>query len=1003
MKRSLPLTIYLGLLIIIGTGNSAWSQVTVPHYEGFEYATGSALQTQGGWTANNTGDDIVVAEGSLTYPDYITSKGNKITFGGGGIDTYKSITTESSGTLFYSLIFKVTNVSAATNTDGGYFVGFGQTTTQFGATLWLKKDGDNFKIGISPRTTVAATVYSTESYTVNSEVLIVAAYQFNSATGDDVVSLWINPASSSFGNTTAPAATLSATNTGGTDLTGISSIFIRQDSEGETPLIEMDELRISKTWEEVVPVTSASDITPPVFSTGFPKLANIDATQADLEVSLNEAGKAYYIVVPDGSTAPTVAEVVARTNYGTVTLVANGAIDVTAGGSTYSATLTSLTDKTNYDIYVVAEDDEATPNLQTEAVKVDLYTVSPPDVILNADFQTSGSLSPFTAVSITGDQVWAQTSGYAKISGYASQTNNANLDYLISPAINLDASETNMLSFRTMKNYAGPDLKVMVSTNFSGNYTVTDVNAATWTDITSNFSLSTGSWESVNSGEFNLSAYTGNVYIAFVYESTADAAATWEVDDVKITGYLLQGSDATLKDLTVDGTTIPSFGPATLAYEMTLEATVTTPPVVLATTTDPAASIVIENASNLAGDATARTTTVMVIAANGTTTQTYSILFNPIITVADLAALRAVAPENYGRIYQVTGEVVISGINDAQRHQKYIQDATAGMLIDDVDRKITTSYSVGDGIKGLTGSLTEYANLLEFIPYRDPGTASSTGNTLTPQVITITEFNTNRESYESELVKIVGVKFTDGNGTAAFQEKKNYSISVGADATILRTIFLGTDLTGKIIPYMADVTGIATVYDTDAQLAPRNYADLVIYSSDATLSDLKVNGTSVTGFASGTLTYNVSLPAGTTTIPGVTATPAEANATVVITPPVSLTGDATARTAKIDVTSHDKSSVKNYTIVFSVATAIEDNLNSRLRLYPVPARTEITAEGIEGITMIEIYEVTGKKVASIRCVEDTTKVIPVANLRRGIYFMKLISPKGVVMEKFIKE
>ena len=43
-------------------------------------------------------------------------------------------------------------------------------------------------------------------------------------------------------------------------------------------------------------------------------------------------------------------------------VAAHGTVDVAAGGAAYSATITGLTDKTNYDIYVVAEDDESTPN-----------------------------------------------------------------------------------------------------------------------------------------------------------------------------------------------------------------------------------------------------------------------------------------------------------------------------------------------------------------------------------------------------------------------------------------------------------------------------------------------------------------------------------------------------------------------------------------------------------------------------------------------------------------
>ena len=949
---------------------------------------------------------MLITEGSLSYPDYIASKGNKVAFGGAGIDALKNITQYSTGIVYFSLILKVTDISAATNSDGGYFIGFAQNTTTFGATIWLKKNGDNFNIGIAPRTTVSTVQFSAGTYSLNTEILLVASYQFNSEAGDDVASLWINPPSSSFGSTEIPAATMTVANTGGNDIGNISSLLLRQDSNGETPAVEIDEIRISETWENVVPLTEATDNTPPVFASGFPRMANINATQADLEVSMDEAGKAYYVVVPDGSTAPTVAEVVAGANYGTVTLITNGTIDITAGGTPYSATITGLTDKTDYDIYVVAEDDEDTPNRQTETVMVNLYTIRPPDVLLLADFETAGSLAPFTQVSITGDQVWTQSSfsddNFAKMSGHTT-LDNENEDWLISPAINVSSAESVVLNFITAKNYSGGTFKVMLSSNFSGTYSATDIAAASWTDITSNFALSTGGYAWVSSGDYSLDAYTGEVYLAFVYTSTTEGAATWEVDDFRVTGYLPAGSDASLSDLMVGGTSIDGFDAAKVSYEMIIEASVTAPPAVTYTTTDPTASAVVTNATDLGGDAAARTTTVVVTAADGITTQTYTVLFNPIIAVADLATLRAVDPADYNRIYQVTGEVVVSGINDSQRHQKYVQDGSAGILIDDAGGIITTAYSVGDGITGLTGSLSEYNKLLQFLPYRDPGTASSTANTLTPQEVTVADFTASQENYESELVKIIGVKFTGADGTAAFQEKKNYTISVGTDETILRTIFLGTDLNDKVIPYMADVTGIATVYNADAQLAPRNYADFVVYSSDATLSDLKISGTTVTGFAAGTMTYNVSLSAGTTTVPTVTATPAEEGATVNITPATSLTGDAAARTTTVEVTSHDQSDVKTYTVVFTVATGIEDNLSGKFRIYPVPANDEITAAGLDGATLIEIFDVTGNKVAAVRCDDESSVKIPVAHLSRGLYFMRVTTPEGFAMKRFVKE
>ncbi|HPT31214.1 MAG TPA: choice-of-anchor J domain-containing protein [Prolixibacteraceae bacterium] len=283
----------------------------------------------------------------------------------------------------------------------------------------------------------------------------------------------------------------------------------------------------------------ALDNLAPVFQADYPKMTNIKATQADLEVKMDEAGKVFFIVVPDGSATPSAGQVFAGADYGTVKLITGGTIDAMSALSVVSRTITGLTDKTNYDIYVVAQDDEAAPNKQTAPVKVDLYTINPPDVLKSVDFTTA--LAPFTQVSITGDQLWnkAEYSGnsYAYINGY-SGGNKENNDWLISPALNLDTATSVKVSFKTAKNYTGPALKVMISSNFNGTFTPAGVNGATWTDITSNFEYSGGSFAWKASGEFALSAYSGKVYIAFVYESTTEAAAAWEVDDFLLTGYL---------------------------------------------------------------------------------------------------------------------------------------------------------------------------------------------------------------------------------------------------------------------------------------------------------------------------------------------------------------------------------------------------------------------------------------------------------------------------------
>ncbi|WP_162848558.1 S-layer homology domain-containing protein [Paenibacillus nanensis] len=122
-----------------------------------------------------------------------------------------------------------------------------------------------------------------------------------------------------------------------------------------------------------VSITTA-DITPPVFAPTYPKLSSVTGTSADLKVQINEAGKVYYAVVPQGAPAPTNLQVKAGTD-------SNGDASILHGSKTVSAdtedifALTGLHSETEYDLYVIAEDDEASPNIQTMPVRLQLTTL----------------------------------------------------------------------------------------------------------------------------------------------------------------------------------------------------------------------------------------------------------------------------------------------------------------------------------------------------------------------------------------------------------------------------------------------------------------------------------------------------------------------------------------------------------------------------------------------------------------------------------------------------
>lgn len=94
-------------------------------------------------------------------------------------------------------------------------------------------------------------------------------------------------------------------------------------------------------------------------------------------------------------------------------------------------------------------------------------------------------------------------------------------------------------------------------------------------------------------------------------------------------------------------------------------------------------------------------------------------------------------------------------------------------------------------------------------------------------------------------------------------------------------------------------------------------------SNNARLSDIQVNGQTISGFNAYLTSYDVALPYGTTDVPVVTASAQDATATVQITQPTSPTGSAT-----ILVTAGDGTTTQTYTLSFSIAALTDVTLQN---------------------------------------------------------------------------
>lgn len=140
---------------------------------------------------------------------------------------------------------------------------------------------------------------------------------------------------------------------------------------------------------------------------------------------------------------------------------------------------------------------------------------------------------------VVGNETWetndqGASSFYAQISNYDGTTNNACESWLISPSIDLTTIEAPKFSFINASNYNGPQLQVLISSDYSGEG---DPTGSTWTPLVAN--LSTGSWNWVSSGLIDLSSLLHtNAHIAFKYLGGTSDGKTWEIDDIVLTGKL---------------------------------------------------------------------------------------------------------------------------------------------------------------------------------------------------------------------------------------------------------------------------------------------------------------------------------------------------------------------------------------------------------------------------------------------------------------------------------
>ena len=167
-----------------------------------------------------------------------------------------------------------------------------------------------------------------------------------------------------------------------------------------------------------------------------------------------------------------------------------------------------------------------------------LFTISiqAQETLLEELFDDS-TLGVFTEYSEVGDnQKWIPADFgdrfFAQMNGFDGSVME-NVDWLISPGIDMSLYTDEVLTFENATNFSGPDLELLISVDYTGEGYP---SVATWTDISSAATWSTGDYEYVPSGDVDLSSYEGTAYFAFKYTSSPELQGRiFQIDDIKVT------------------------------------------------------------------------------------------------------------------------------------------------------------------------------------------------------------------------------------------------------------------------------------------------------------------------------------------------------------------------------------------------------------------------------------------------------------------------------------
>jgi len=157
----------------------------------------------------------------------------------------------------------------------------------------------------------------------------------------------------------------------------------------------------------------------------------------------------------------------------------------------------------------------------------------------------------------------------------------------------------------------------------------------------------------------------------------------------------------------------------------------------------------------------------------------------------------------------------------------------------------------------------------------------------------------------------------------------------------------------------------------------------VVYSDEARLSSMTLDGVPIEGFDPDIYEYTIALPEGTIEEPVLGSTPMDDGATVITNMAFAIPGTAT-----IDVYAEDLFSKKTYTVNYYIHYVGENEMidESLISVYPNPANNELTLKGFKNAD-VSVLSSSGAVVIKTNNFDGGS--LDISKLSSGVYFVRI--------------